>query len=250
MELSALELLFGDSVEVEGICQIRQIKLKELKKNSDMLYYNHALKMISMGLTDVMQILGIDVKQFLELPEEQRKEIDYFHFLQIVPELRNEVCDALRFFIIDELQYDEDTGYFNILDEDGQVKSVIDGDLLIVVRNAILQTNYMKDSSTPVKFRSEKAKAIYMKIQAGKAKIASAKKGNDISLENVVMFVSSRSSSYNLFNIQDLTIYQLYSEFTQLNKLTQIDVIARRWATWGEEDFDWSVYYSSPTNKE
>ena len=246
MELSALELLFGDNVEVGDICEIRQLKLKELKRQSDMVYYNHAIRMISMGLPDIMQIIGVDVKEFLKLPEEQRKEYNYFNILQLIPELRDEVFKALRFFIIDEIQYDEDTGYFNILDQEGHVKSVIDGDLLEIVRNAILRVNYLKDSSTPVKFRSEKSKATYLKIQAGKAKLAAAKKsGDDISLENVVTFVSVRSNTLDLFNIQELTIYQLYSEFTQLNKLTQIDVIARRWATRGEEDFDWSVYYSN-----
>ena len=200
-----------------------------------------------MGLSDIMQILGIDVREFLKLPEEQRKEYDYFHILQLVPELRDEVFNALRFFIIQEIQLDEETGYFNVLDGQGQVISVINEDSLGEVRNAVLQVNYLQDSSAPVKFRSEKAKATYLKIQAGKAKLAAAKKSqDDISLENVICFVSARSSTYDLFNIPNLTVYQLYKEFTELNKLTQIDVIARRWATWGEEDFDWSVYYSSP----
>lgn len=241
--LSTLELLHGSDVTIDGICKLRQYKIKDIESFDGLSAYNHAMRMIGLGVADIMEILGIDVEIYAKMSKEERSEFSYFNFIKAVPEIKEEVLNALSFFIVEKVEYDDARQCFVVARNDGS-EAYIDESNVDDVRNAILQINYAKESAPPTRFKSEKAKLIYMRCQKGKAKLEAAKKRDGgISLEAVVSSVAAKSNSYNLFNIFDLTIYQLYDQFAQINKHNQIDIVARRWAAWGEDDFDYSLWY-------
>lgn len=64
-----------------------------------------------------------------------------------------------------------------------------------------------------------------------------------LSLSSIISAVAARHHSLNILNIWDLTVYQLYDQFAQLNKSLQVDVSSMRWAAWGQEPFDFSLWY-------
>lgn len=243
MSISRLELLRGKDVVVSGI-KLRQPLIDEITDQESRERYNQAVGFISIGVVEILKSLGLSVEEYLKLSEEDRKQITYFSLLQLIPDIKEQVLTALAFFVIGNVEFDEEQSCFVVSNDDGQMIGVIGESNIDEVRNAILQICCFRDSAPPTKFRNEKARQIYYKCQERKAKMEAAKKKDDISIENVVSSVAAKSPTYNLFNIFNLTLYQLYDQFAVINKLNQLDVIALRWAAYGEDDFDWALWYS------
>ena len=115
-----------------------------------------------------------------------------------------------------------------------------------------MQLSYIEhDSQEQHQFASEKARRIWEKCQKGKAQMRKASK-QDINMElpNLIGAVAARSGGYTLLNIWDLTVYQLYDQFTRTNVNVQMDIYASRWAAWGKDDFDVAMWFKNISKKE
>lgn len=100
------------------------------------------------------------------------------------------------------------------------------------------------------KFKNEKAKAIFEKIAQKKKEAKKQGKQNQIGLGNIISYLCSQNCGYTFFNIWDLTIYQLFDQFFRQNIKVQTDIYGIRWAAFGEQPFDFSIYYQSPNYKD
>ena len=166
--------------------------------------------------------------------------------LPCVPELRAALMQSLSFFMRGDVLYAEDTGYSIQLDDGIHYLSLDD---IRDIRSVILQFCNIQDDTevAPVKFKNARAKEIYEKIQKKKAEkkkiSAMSKESLSMTLPNLISAVAAFSPTYNLLNIWQLTVYQLYDEFSRLSDKIQLSVFGQRWAAWGTDNFDFSVWY-------
>ncbi len=154
--------------------------------------------------------------------------------ISIEPVLKSLFDEALSFFVCSD-------------------SSISVGDLLeeefYEIRRVVRKINYLngEESTAELKFRNNAARRIYEQTQQRRKKVT--KKDESINLPNIISAVSVGHNSYNLTNIWELTIYQLYDQFFRQNMKVQMDTIGLRWAAWGKDKFDFDMWYRDLLDK-
>lgn len=224
VSIDYLSLLSYGPLLVEGICHIRSYTLKQIVQNKE--EYDHC---ISLFLIDQSVIPNI------------KNQNNIFDLFLTSETMRAELHRCLTFFITEELVYSDDE--FVVFDKDKIVGS-INSKNFKTIKDAILSYNHIKgEIEKKPKFRNKKAEEIYKKIQRSKDSLKS--NTSSLSLGDIVSSVCIYSNDYNLINIWDLTIYQLLDQFSRLNIKNQHDIVAQKWAAWGNEPFDFSLWSKS-----
>lgn len=244
------DLLCGMDIALDVPCTIRVPHLRDIRSGTGVgfaAYYRH-IHILSLDQETAFSAMGL-TEYWQQLPPEEQQTMDLFTVLAAIPSSRQLLGEALSFFLCEKVVYSEADHVFFLLDPSG------DGERLPIgavtsenydrIRDAILQVNCLASADTaPVTFRSQKAREIYEKIQLHK-KAMNKPRGGDgsMTLPNIIGAVAARHPSYNLLNIWDLTVYQLYDQFARMNRIHQIDVSALRWAAWGKDPFDFALWY-------
>lgn len=203
--------------------------------------YESYLSIFFLTADNIGKIIGVDVGS---LPSAATP----LQLITCIPELRVALLRALRFFLHVDVMYDQEVGYFILQDDETAYISL---EHIKKIRSVALQFCNVSDDieQTPVKFKNDKAKRIYEKIQKKKAekkaRSTSSPASLSMTLPNLISAVAAYSPTYNYFNIWDLTVYQFYDQFARLNDIVQMKIIGQRWAAWGTENFDFSVWYRS-----
>lgn len=236
-EIDAFDLISGAPIYVDDIVvypptlgEIRQIGMRKYQE------------CVSVLLSSPEDFLPLEQIETLNVPR------DPLIFITGVQPLRDAFVASLSFFLHQQVTYSDDTGY-------AASENIVSFDQLRTIRSIILKLCCVTDSQSapPTKFRNEKARMIYEKIQKRKLEQEKTKKKKgdpDMELSNLLSALCAFSPTYNLLNVWDLTIYQFYDQYMRLNNKIRLDVIGLRWAAWGKEDFDFSIWYKSPQNKQ
>ena len=245
-----LILLGGASLKVSDL-HVRQIQLNDLRSSDTggIDKYHQLLSIISIGHEDILKCLRLEEK-YSQLSEAERALFTSYYLLTEVPSLRQCLSEALSFFISEPLQWDGRRHVFCTDGNGGGSQGQISDDNYMAVRRAIMLSNCLSvDDVESQKFKGKRGRAIYERIMAGRAAAQKQKErsgtSDSLTLPSIVSAVAARHNSINLLNIWDLTIYQLYDQFAQLNKNFQVDVSSLKWAAWGTEQFDYSLWYKS-----
>lgn len=247
-----ISLLGGMPLVAAGL-HIRQIKLDELRRldSGGVEKYHQLLSVISMGHGEILKCLQIEEKYF-QLSEEERAPFTSYRLLTEVETLRQCLSEALSFFIVEPLEWEEHRKVFSVRGVRGQGGPSVSDQSYAEIRRSIMLSNCLTvDDLELQKFKGKRGRAIYERILAGRESARKAKQAasdEPLALPCIISAVSTRHNSLNLLNIWDMTIYQLYDQFTQLNKSFQVDVSSLKWAAWGTEQFDFSLWYKSVKN--
>lgn len=243
MKIDELFLVGGSDIKV-GDITLRQPRLDDLR-NPEVGFakYNSYVRLLSMNIED---IVGVD--QYLSIPEETRAQFTAFNALVVTPDLCYLLLEALKFFVREDLKLDYKVAGF--VTESG---GIINNDTYDEIRNVILQFCGMEVANigTP-KFKGKKSKKIFEKIMKGRAEAAKAKKGSNdesYSLPNIISKISAKHPSLNLLNIWDLTVWQLYDQFSCVSVNDQLNVVGLRWAAWGKDPFDFTAWLKKNNKK-
>lgn len=78
----------------------------------------------------------------------------------------------------------------------------------------VLRKQYCLKSEVALKYSSDKARAIAERIKEEKSKLQNC--ATDLSLSSIISSVAAKHPQLNLFNIWNLTLYQLYDQFQRL----------------------------------
>lgn len=249
MTLNAWDLIAGVDIVCQDICTIRQPKLSNIKELGQLglVKYDDYLKTLTEtkdGLVETLKLIKAE-----NIEEIQSQEwFTPFNVLISSVATRQKLQDALSFFVKEPLVFDEEHLCFNVMDANDSVKAIIHNGNYEIVKDAILQISCIANPEPPVqKFRNERARKIYEKCMAGKKELEKAKKksqksNKNLVLENIVASVAANHPSYNLFNIWELTIYQLYDQFQRVDIGIQHDVYATRWAAYGQDSYDFEMW--------
>lgn len=241
-----LNLLSGTPIQV-GAFHIRQIKLRELGDSGICSFeqYQRSLSVISLGREELLKILQLE-SEVGQLSGQNQQSMTVFRLLTGVASLRQCFFEALSFFISEPFRYVEEENVFQVIDSSSAVLGVISNNTYPQIRRTIMQANCLAVEDVELQgFKGKRARAIYERIMAGRAASQKQKAADErsLSLSSIISAVAARHHSLNILNIWDLTVYQLYDQFAQLNKSLQVDVSSMRWAAWGQEPFDFSLWY-------
>ncbi len=188
------------------------------------------------------------------LSDEQRQNITLYDIIVDDDSLRKTYQEIFNFFFVEAVVYND--GLFFLLKSSTDIANdniigVINRDIFPQVIDLIQQIcciNEKDESPENLKFKSEKARARYMKmLEAEKAKKTSKKADNNLSLPNIISAVSNMHPSISIISIWDLTIFQLIDSFIRLQENIMYGVNCLRVATWGDEkkQFDATAWYKN-----
>lgn len=237
-----LSLISDRPYLVDGI-NVYPPRLEEISKVGYSTYESF-LSIFFLSAVDIGRIIGLDDGQ---LPSSATA----IQLITRIPELRVALLRALSFFLHADVLYTEDVGY--CIQRDGNVE-YLSLDQIREIRSVILQFCNIQDATetAPVKFKNARAKEIYEKIQKKKAEkqksSATSNESLSMTLPTLISAVAAYSPTYNYLNIWQLTVYQFYDQFARLSDHLQLQVFGQRWAAWGTDNFDFSVWYR-PLNK-
>lgn len=214
------------------------------------LYY---LYLLLCSKLDIIKMLRLQ-EQYNQLSFETRTYFTKFRLL-LSSGGAEILQQAIQFFVEDTVVFNQDESCFLLYHNKKNIKKLDNSNFLtfcdyisqIAYRNKHNDEGSIEDKE----FASEKAKQRYIEIQKRKTDFNKTKTENNtensnFELGNVIAKLSAKSDSgYNLINIFDLTVFQLYDQFYQIVYNNQIEGYVHKWAAWGTEDFDFSLWYQN-----
>lgn len=249
MRFEYFDMLSGDPVLFSGVGHMRSPLLKELCPSGGLGYrmYNFYLSFLSW---DKESLLKYDqVMKYKGEKRLHRDGISVFDAITLLDETRELCRGVLSFFIVEELAWEEKSRCFVVLtgEKKDRVVGVINRQNFDDVRNAILQLNYigLDKNDAPLKHSSEASKALWEKAQKHLKEQAQkqAKAGKpEYHMSNIISKLCAAHPSYNLLNIYDLTVFQLYDAFFQFGYMRSSDLSERIFSNHGGKKFkfeDW-----------
>lgn len=250
-KISDFEKISGRPVVVDGI-PIIQPTLRSIRE----VGYDEFYRYISIINADAKNMIH---QIFGDNEEDIPNEITTYDFFMLSDKLANILIGALSFFIDGELHYSERHSAILFLSSNEGATSAVkfDKDIFEDIRLAILEVcgfSIENENLRKTHMQNEKkCLDIIAKLEAGREKMRKAKgetnKSDGTELWNIIGAVSAKSQSYNLLNIWDLTICQLYDQFYRYNNEFYLGMAATRWCVWGEDDFDHEPWFKLPATK-
>jgi hypothetical protein len=246
-----MDLLSASPIEIPQVCTIRPIFLSTFKGRGGAVRYQEYWQHLKLIATTAEALISSLVKVGVinEPLQEQIGTTTQFDILSSI--FKEPFLEALSYFVEEDIAWDQRTTTFKCSDSDGSLVGEITKDTYQRVRKAIMESNCLalEEEKSEMKFANTKAKSIFEKLRAGRQKKKQIRSNNkEPSIEDIISSVSVRSNAYTLLNIWDLSIYQLYDQFARLSVNYELDVYSLRWAAWGTEPFDFTLWYKN--NKE
>lgn len=243
--ISDFDSISARDICLDGIGIIHQPRLEEIR---DMGFdkYRNCLAFISIDMDSLMKVLKISEEK---IPE----GLVPFDIFSIDAKAMEILLSALQPFFVSKLEFSEKHKAIVSVSvgSNNSFLGKIDRENFPLVRNVIMEISGLeiKDDFN-AKPKNEKAKKIMEQLAKGRAKLAASKRNKKEeernSLWNIIGAVAACSSTYNLTNIWQLTVLQLYDQFARINNRFYLDIMATRWCAWGEDKFDHDPWYSVP----
>lgn len=262
MTFSHLDLNYPGSLLIEGVGHVRCPTAGEIVK----------LREASHGARSGEELynLYLDVfirtkAQFLEaistnFDEAQLKELDEVPLLLLYlafRETRELLLNAVDYFFDEDAVLDSESTSVLLVKkidnhgvDDYEIIGSITAENFNDVKNLILQRNYITPPANPNgKRRSKKMMEHDAKIEKGR-KQSTKFKQNQIAMQlgNIVSKVAS-GSALSISSVYEMTVYQIYDYFFELNTSVQINAALTRWCVWGRDKFDFSQWYKVTNEK-
>ncbi|MBE5993213.1 MAG: hypothetical protein E7247_12610 [Paenibacillaceae bacterium] len=188
--------------------------------------------------------------QYESFPEEEKDSLQLLDIIVFDPILVFSLQQALSFFSGCRLTYS--------LEKQGFIQEDKKSSICFITKAAypeiadlILQRNGVStkelETEKPV-FKNELAKTLYYRtLEVQKNNISGNKTDKNMDLPNIISAVSARHPSLNIYNIWDITVYQLYDQFKRLQVNSFYDIQSMTVAAWGDEkkQFDASQWYKN-----
>lgn len=250
MYFDYFDMLSGDPLYLEGVGHLRSPRVRELKPANGMGYraYNFYLNILSW---DKERFLKYDqLMQYRGVEKLSRQRFSAFDVVTLLPQTRELCCAALSFFMTENLVWEDRSRRYVSVDpiDNATICGEINRDNFDKVRNIMLQFNFIgldNDASPAAVYTSDKAKELWEKAQAClKAQADAGESANrpEYHLSNIVSKVCSIHPTYNLLNVYELTVFQLYDAFFQVSYMRSIDLSEKIFSNHGGERFhfeDW-----------
>ena len=252
--LSHYDLISPSSYYIKDVGHIKPITLSEIDglPNKYQTYYDY-VRFINLSKEDFIQLLQLseDVVSALEQDQLDRGlTLEKYDLLILNQDILNFIILSLNFFFDENVSYYRDKCLFIVHDGDlsagddltGKIKGIITRDNYDDVTDVILQRCAVKtrediEEEHP-KFKNEKARKMWERQRAIKKKREEKANKEDakfFDIANIISAVSSKHPSLNMINIWDITVYNLYEQFSFLRDGVNFETSMLHYAVWGAE---------------
>lgn len=216
-----MNLMAGNPI-YSGEIPIRPFKLGEIAEVGYMEFQNN-IGILSLTLGEMIEAID-DFELQANLKAEQHM-YKTFDLLVASPEISNILVDALKMvFRTSEVKLVDDVNYEDIYVSVSK-KHKIDRNNFDEVASVVKMQNNpqigTKKKEHEYNPSNEIARQIAEKIEKGKQKVKEEKEGDGdgLMIVDIISAVTAMSNSINKINVWEYTLYQLYDEFTRLNKI-------------------------------
>ena len=262
MKLDYFTLISPDPLHIHGVGDIKSPTLSEISKlESKINTYNYYVTILLLNIGSYYEEFekeeGMifyypnDLKnkmlklrdEYASMDNKQKEKITFYNFLMNDDILKFKVAEALNFFIVDKVEFSDKYNMFvtynGDLDDDGNLKitgaihSAIYDDVIDIIMQRINIENKRQEKKN-LKIKNKIAEKLLEKMKKGE----SQKKKNDekTSMANIISSLSSHHQSLNIVNIWDLTVYQLYDQFSKTRINDTYKISSRSVSIWGDKD--------------
>ena len=200
-----VNLIFGGSIAIEDKFNVRQFKISEIRSTIRFSnYYNY------------INTLCID-KLNIKIALNTLKDVNAYDFIianchhDQEGGFRNLICAGLSLFLGEQVFYDRNVAK---LYTDNNLIGQLDFE---DISSAIRKINCMGEEEV-ISVQNEAHLQYYIDSRIAKAKFS---KDNEGDLSDIISSVCSKHPTINLFNVEDLTLYQLMDAYKRLNAIDQ-----------------------------
>lgn len=201
--ISEMELLKGKPIDL-GVCKVYPLTLNEIVDMTEEKY-NQALSLITFN------------KNRLQINDEELNKLTDYEILLAYcyhqSDFRELFFESVETFLKEPIHLHE-LGFFYLGDLEEQ--RIIDENVLKQIQEVIRKQNFLSTEKTEFKPANDKAAELIEKIKKVKEKLAKQNRDNELNLSDIVSIVACYSDGINMFNVWDLTIYQLYITYMRL----------------------------------
>jgi flagellin-specific chaperone FliS len=245
VKFSYEDLLSGDAIFVKDIGHFCSPKLKELNPSGKIgAWYNFYLNILSWDTKDFFKYVTLTNPRCADKLIKHEK-LNVFDAM-ILTDFRNLLKEILGVFITEKIEWNEKDREYLTIGDNGKKVGIINRENFKEVEDMILQTNYIGVGDTKekeVKFLSDKAREAWEKTQfALKNQKQNPSEDKSLKIANIISKLCVVSNTYNLLNVYDLTIFQLYDQFFQCEYIRAMNLSERVYSNHGGENFnmrDW-----------
>lgn len=219
-----LKLLTGKGVYTDGF----NIKPKTIGEIVETGYTTHMSRAIFLSL-DVDYFLKqlINTSAYMSLYESKHSLKPFEFFVSFSHgDFKNEFFGNLAYFLdvdVESISVDRITQNLNVKLSDDDTKPIDRESFDNIVKIIRLQNNLdsAKKEASDENPADEKARKLLEKMRKNREKIEEKKSEDSDPLDfyDIVSSVTTRSNSINKLNVNDITIYQLYDEFSRLGAI-------------------------------
>lgn len=262
MKLDYFTLISPDPLHIHGVGDIKSPTLSEISKlESKINTYNYYVTILLLNIGSYYEEFEKEEGMFFYYPNDlknkmlklrdeyasmdnkQKEKITFYNFLMNDDILKFKVAEALNFFIVDKVEFSDKYNMFvtynGDLDDDGNLKitgaihSAIYDDVIDIIMQRINIENKRQEKKN-LKIKNKIAEKLLEKMKKGE----SQKKKNDekTSMANIISSLSSHHQSLNIVNIWNLTVYQLYDQFSKTRINDTYKISSRSVSIWGDKD--------------
>lgn len=240
------DLLSGKDMLVDDIYTVRQLTLQDIKDNGydDYMYKLDLLLLDQENFCKVFQVQNLDATS----------QISLFDLITYNSDVCSLYLDALSLFIREKLEYAERHRCITVIDSNTSQIHRMSSDEYEDICDMIKVVNGLskdvKKSEPAKKKQSALLAKLHVQMEKGRAQLekskSNVKEQKRLELWNIMGSVCAYSPSYNFTNIMGLTVYQLYDQFSRLNKNYMQSIATMRWCIWGEDQYDVDPWYALP----
>lgn len=236
----------GDAIPVAGVGHVRSPQVKEMFPTSGIGWMRYTL---------YMYVLRSDAAELKKLDNADANGESIYEIVTSSATLRTLYTEALSFFMLENVMYDSSHQFFISYIDDGgdeeKLSGIINSENLDEVRASILLMNYVSPTkaNVDVQFASQRAKELWERAQKYLAEQEVQKESDPaMSLGNIISKLCTIHPSYNLFNVYDLTVFQLYDAFFQLCYMRSIAFSEAVVSNHGSKEFKYSDWMNPVKN--
>lgn len=243
MKIPQFALLGPEPFTLQGIGTLKSPALKDITPNnmSNYMLYSLITNLLFAKNTEVVSIakeLGPN-NSYNGLLEPDIESMSKYDLIVRSVDLREALCVALPLFFCNRIIFSKKLG-FVVWSEDGQqMVGNINEQNYLLVEDLLKQLLHCESeySEKEIKYSTDKAKELWEKVSTAE-KEKSSVISKDYEIGNIVSKLSTCGIGYTVFNIYDLTVYQLYDQFSAYiqNRISQLSENA--YAHNGGENFD------------
>ncbi|WP_339194042.1 hypothetical protein MKY95_19605 [Paenibacillus sp. FSL P4-0176] len=219
IELDRLALFLGHPYALDSGLRIFSPTVNDI---SSVGYQDYMIKLTlcsfdkNMILSDLFGVSNDAINEISEL--------DDFEILTSEEAIRNHIASSLSFFVHGEVEFDPIYQAFMLED-----RVLISRNNYLEIADVIKQLNCSKAESEKLNTTSSKAKEMLKKMMMFEQKQKKQDDGLDFK-DILSVLCAANGNGIDIFNVKNLTIYQVYEQFERLTTKDSFDRILPVWA--------------------